>query len=203
MENKGLIFIPDISGFTEFVTNIELAHSHHIIQELIEVLIDENEMDLEVSEIEGDAVLFYKFGDSPELSLVYEQVERMFFAFHKHLKKYEESRTCDCTACSSAVNLTLKFITHYGEFTGYKIKNFFTLIGKDVIIAHQLLKNTIDKHEYWLVTKDLSNNILPGGFREWMTWNESNKQIGGNDVSFLYTQLSDLKAVEHQISSPT
>jgi hypothetical protein len=37
-------------------------------------------MGLEVSEIEGDAVLFYKFGDSPELSLIYEQVEKMFFA---------------------------------------------------------------------------------------------------------------------------
>jgi Protein of unknown function (DUF2652) len=194
MDSKGLLFIPDISGFTEFVTNIELAHSHHIIQELIEVLIDENVMGLEVSEIEGDAVLFYKFGDSPELSLIYEQVEKMFCAFHKHLKIYELSRTCHCNACTSAVNLTLKFITHYGEFTGYKVKNFFTLIGKDVIVAHQLLKNTIDKHEYWLVTKGLSNDNLPGGFREWMKWNKSNKEIGGNEVSFLYTQLSALRA---------
>jgi hypothetical protein len=51
METKGLLFIPDISGFTEFVTNIELTHNHHIIQEFIEVLIDENDMGLEVSEI--------------------------------------------------------------------------------------------------------------------------------------------------------
>ena len=194
MENKGLLFIPDISGFTEFVTNIELAHSHHIIQELIEVLIDENEMGLEVSEIEGDAVLFYKFGESPELSLIYEQVEKMFFAFHKKLKIFEQNRTCDCNACTSAINLTLKFITHYGEFRGYKIKNFYTLIGKDVIVAHQLLKNTIDKHEYWLVTKGLANDNLPGGFRKWMKWNESNKQVGESDVSFHYTQLSPLKA---------
>ena len=40
MENKGLLFIPDITGFTEFVTNIELTHSRHIIQELLEILID-------------------------------------------------------------------------------------------------------------------------------------------------------------------
>jgi len=191
--DKGLLFIPDISGFTEFVTNIELVHSHHIIQELIEVLIDKNELGLEVSEIEGDAILFYKFGDSPDLSIRYEQVEKMFFAFHDQLTAYEQNRTCDCTACTSAVNLTLKFITHYGEFAGYKIKNFYTLIGKDVIVAHQLLKNTIDKHEYWLVTDGLSNDNLPGGFREWMEWSKSNKQIGGNEVSFHYTQLSPLK----------
>ena len=51
-----ITFYTDISGFTEFVTNIGLVHRHHIIQELIEVLIDENEMGLEVSEIEGAAV---------------------------------------------------------------------------------------------------------------------------------------------------
>ena len=67
MENKGLLFIPDISGFTKFITTIELSHSHHIIQELIEVLIDGNEMGLEVSEIEGDAILFYKFGDAASI----------------------------------------------------------------------------------------------------------------------------------------
>ena len=193
MESKGLLFIPDISGFTEFITNIELQHSRHIIQELIEVLIDANHIGLEVSEIEGDAVLFFKFGDSPELSLIYEQVEKMFFAFHKHLKKYDESRTCHCNACSSAINLTLKFITHHGEFTGYKIKNFYTLIGKDVIVAHQLLKNAIDNHEYWLVTKNLSNDDQLSEFREWMMWNESNKHIDGKEVTFLYTQLSPLK----------
>jgi hypothetical protein len=62
MENKGLLFIPDISGFTRFVTEMEIEHSRYIIQELLEVLIDSNELGLEVSEIEGDAILFYKLG---------------------------------------------------------------------------------------------------------------------------------------------
>ncbi len=193
MENKGLIFIPDISGFTEFITNIELDHSRQIIQQLIELLIDENHIGLEVSEIEGDAVLFYKFGDSPDLSLIYEQVEKMFSSFHNHLEAYEKNRTCNCDACSSAINLTLKFITHYGEFTINKIKEFKTLIGKDVIIAHQLLKNAIDKNEYWLVTKNLSNDMLPVGFREWMDWKESKKEVAGNDVPFVYTHLTPLR----------
>jgi hypothetical protein len=35
MDNKGLLFIPDMSKFTEFVSNIELIHSRHIIQELL------------------------------------------------------------------------------------------------------------------------------------------------------------------------
>ena len=48
MENKGLLFIPDISGFTRFVTDMEIEHSRHIIQELLEVLIDANELGLEI-----------------------------------------------------------------------------------------------------------------------------------------------------------
>ena len=65
MENKGLLFIPDISGFTKFVHETEIDHSRLIIQELLEILINANQIGLEVSEIEGDAILFYKFGESP------------------------------------------------------------------------------------------------------------------------------------------
>ena len=85
----------------------------------------------------------------------------MFSAFHQHLKQYDQVRTCHCNACTSAINLTLKFITHYGEFTGNKVKNFYKLIGKDVIVADQLLKNTIDKHECWLITKSVSSDNIP------------------------------------------
>ena len=63
MENKGLLFIPDISGFTRFVNETEIEHSRLIIQELLEILINANQIGLEVSEIEGDAILFYKFGE--------------------------------------------------------------------------------------------------------------------------------------------
>jgi hypothetical protein len=58
MENKGLLFIPDISGFTRFVNETEIGHSRLIIQELLEILINANEVGLEVSEIEGDAILY-------------------------------------------------------------------------------------------------------------------------------------------------
>jgi len=42
MENKGLLFIPDISGFTRFVNEMEIEHCRLIIQELLEVLINAN-----------------------------------------------------------------------------------------------------------------------------------------------------------------
>jgi predicted nucleic-acid-binding protein len=192
METKGLLFIPDISGFTRFINETEIDHSRLIIQELLELLINANQVGLEISEIEGDAILFYKFGNAPTLDELYHQVEKMFCDFHRQLMAYEYRRFCQCKACTTAVNLTLKVITHYGEFTGYNVKNFQKLIGKDIIVAHQLLKNDIEQHEYWLVTDNLLKNDPPG-FAEWMEWNKSAKQTENGEISFRYAQLSPLK----------
>ena len=193
MENKGLLFIPDISGFTKFVHESEIEHSRFIIQELLEILINANQIGLEISEIEGDAILFYKYGDPPALQEVYKQVEKMFCAFHRHLLSYEYRRLCQCKACVSAIDLTLKVVTHYGEFAGYSVKNFNKLIGKDVIVAHQLLKNDIEQHEYWLVTDNLWQDRKQVHFAEWMEWRDRVKQTETGLIPFHYTQLSKLK----------
>lgn len=193
MENKGLLFIPDISGFTRFVNETDIDHSRLIIQELLELLINANDSGLEISEIEGDAILFYKFGEPPELDQLYKQVAKMFCAFHQHLSVYNHYRFCQCKACVSAVNLTLKVITHYGEFTSYSVKSFNKLIGRDIIVAHQLLKNDIDQHEYWLVTSNLVPGTSPNELTAWMQWNQSSKLTENGQVPFVYTQLSELK----------
>ncbi|TCC90975.1 DUF2652 domain-containing protein [Pedobacter hiemivivus] len=202
METKGLLFIPDISGFSRFVTESEINHSRMIIQELLELLINANQIGLEVSEIEGDAILFYKFGEPPQLKELYKQVEKMFCQFHKNLMAYDRRKYCQCKACISAANLSLKVITHYGEFTEYHVKNFSKLIGKDVIVAHQLLKNDIAQHEYWLVTKDLLHNHPLADFTGWMNWNDSIKQTESGDIHFHYTQLSELKNEIHDDPLP-
>ena len=87
-----LIFIPDISGFTEFVHTTEVAHSQHIVRELLEKIIDSNMIGLEISEIEGDAVLFYRMGDAPTADELLEQVRSMYLKFHEHLRLYKQQR---------------------------------------------------------------------------------------------------------------
>ena len=193
MENRGLLFIPDISGFTRFVNEVEIDHSRFIIQQLLEELIKANDSGFEISEIEGDAILFYKYGEPQELESLYKQVERMFRAFHQYLLAYDNRKICQCKACISAIRLSLKVISHYGEFTSMSIKQFNKLIGKDVIVAHQLLKNEIELHEYWLVTKDLLQNKQPAELAQWMHWDSSTKHTESGDISFYYTQLGPLK----------
>jgi Protein of unknown function (DUF2652) len=194
MQNQGLLFIPDISGFTKFVNEIEIEHGRFIIQQLLEVLINANELGLEISEIEGDAILFYKFGEPTELQAIYKQVEKMFSNFHQYLISYDQRKICQCKACISAISLTLKIITHYGEYTSLNVKNFSKLIGKDVIVAHQLLKNDIPQHEYWLVTDNMLDNMQPLELEQWMQWCASTKLTENGEVNFHYTLLTPLKA---------
>ena len=115
MQNPTLIFIPDISGFTEFVNQTAIEHSQHIISELLEVIIDANQLELTISEIEGDAVLFYKNDYIPEFKDIIAQSKEMFLRFHSYLNEIDKTNVCQCGACKTASNLTLKFITHLGD----------------------------------------------------------------------------------------
>ncbi|WP_143533293.1 DUF2652 domain-containing protein [Salegentibacter salinarum] len=56
---SGTILIPDISGFTKFVNETEFSAGREITRQLLQGIINNNILNLEISEIEGDAVLFY------------------------------------------------------------------------------------------------------------------------------------------------
>ncbi|MCZ6899691.1 MAG: DUF2652 domain-containing protein, partial [Bacteroidetes bacterium] len=80
-QQSSFLFIPDINGFTEFVLRTEIEHSQHIISELLENILDSNQIGMELSEIEGDAVLFYKYQDVPSMEEIIEQTKQMFLNF--------------------------------------------------------------------------------------------------------------------------
>jgi hypothetical protein len=150
MTDKATILIPDISGFTEFVTRTELDHSSHIINELLNLIIEQNYSGFSLSEIEGDAVLFYKKGEVLSKQELVRQCLDMFQKFHEQLKYIERDVVCKCGACQTASSLSLKFIIHYGTIKEFRIANIIKASGVDMIIAHRLLKNNINSDEYIL-----------------------------------------------------
>ncbi len=194
-ESKGLIYIPDISGFTKFVTQTEQKHSRHIISELLEVILDSNKIDLLVSEIEGDAVLYYKPGPAPSLVKIIEQTKQMFINFHSYLKVIERDRICQCGACSTASQLSLKFITHYGELEEVSIQKFKKIMGSDVILAHRLLKNNIDESEYLLYTCQYTNELNEKvQLEDWVEEKSYSEEIENfGNIESNYVSLSKLK----------
>ena len=158
--NKSTLFlIPDISGFTKFVKQTELLHGQHIISELLEILIDANELDLTLSEIEGDALFFYKQDGMPNKNDLIRQSQAMFTKFHQHLRKYQGHRICECGACRGAGDLTLKIIAHAGPVDFITVKGQQKPYGQDVILAHRLLKNQVDSKEYVLLSDSYMQQV--------------------------------------------
>ncbi len=153
-----MIIIPDISGFTRFVYRTDIIHSQKKIAVLLESILKSNSLGLSVAEIEGDAILFYKFDNSFSAFEVYEQCNNMFEKFHEILKTISNESDCDCGACNSLKDLSLKFIVHSGELCSIMIANYRKIFGFDLIVAHRLLKNNIDSNEYVLFTDDFLND---------------------------------------------
>jgi hypothetical protein len=144
---KGLIFIPDISGFTNFVKNIDIDLGVSITSDLLNEIIDNNPLDLDISEIEGDAVLYYKIGKPIPLQQVFNGFQRMYEAFDKKYKRWKLLYNLEA-------DLSLKLIVHYGDIIVYDLKGFKKLYGETVIESHRLLKNGSDASEYMLITED-------------------------------------------------
>lgn len=157
--SKSLLFLPDISGFTEFVQTTEIGHSQHVISELLEILINANTQELQLAEIEGDALFLYKEEEVPSLEKLLAQVETMFTAFYGHLKLLEKNRICPCKACSKAPNLQLKIIAHCGELQFITVQNKRKPFGIEVIEAHRLMKNSVKSDNYILISEDLAKEI--------------------------------------------
>lgn len=102
--SPALIIIPDISGFTRYMNEADLIHSQVNIAQLLETILENNTMGLTVSEIEGDAILFYDLTNHLTLKQIIEQCELMFLKFHEKLLEIKQS-DCQCGACQTLQSL--------------------------------------------------------------------------------------------------
>lgn len=148
---QAIYFIPDISGFSQFVENTAIEHSIHIISELLEILLDNNVLNMKLAEIEGDALFMYSQKDF-SYSEIETQVSSMLNSFREHLYKYEHQRICDCGACATAIDLRIKFLVHKGRLDFIKVKDIKKPYGQDVNRIHRLLKNDVPLDEYLLMS---------------------------------------------------
>lgn len=147
------IYIPDISGFSKFVNETEITHGQEIVAELLESIIETNTLAMDISEVEGDAIIFYHFGEPIKPMQFYNQSVEILKQFHKKIELLNNEIKCECGACKAINGLTLKFIVHSDEIRKIEVKNFKKLYGKGMIIAHLLLKNKILSNQYLLFTK--------------------------------------------------
>lgn len=150
-----LLCIPDISGFTEFMGSTDFDMSSKVIPSLLNKIVYSNEIGLKISEIEGDAVLFYRTGDLPPFEELMEQCHYFYTEFYKQMEVLRKEHSGDEGEKIPEI-LGLKMILHHGmEIGAVPVGNRIKLMGESVIVAHRLLKNNIPSKEYILISQTL------------------------------------------------
>ncbi|MGB7976962.1 MAG: DUF2652 domain-containing protein [Roseiarcus sp.] len=146
--------IADISGYTHFVSGVELDHAQDIIADIMDTLVRALRPPFRLAKFEGDAAFVYALADKVDGSLLQDSVELAYFAFRKRLRSIKQASSCECQACSQMQSLDVKFVVHHGEFIRQKMSGREELAGRDVILVHRLLKNdvarTFGPHAYAL-----------------------------------------------------
>jgi len=161
METKKVaLVIVDISGYTQFIRSQKMSavHSEEIIFELLEAVIDQAAYPLTLNKLEGDAAFLYaEMNNENQADVAHDvarQAQDFFKVFYDRARSLSQERAdCDCNACQRILDLKLKAVLHSGEAVFKKIRQFEEMAGEDVILVHQLLKNSIPSNEYILMTQ--------------------------------------------------
>jgi uncharacterized protein YndB with AHSA1/START domain len=137
--------IADISGYTNFISGVELDHAQDIIADIMDTLLRALRPTFRLAKFEGDAAFVYAVADKVDGSLLQDAIESAYFAFRKRLRSIKQANSCECQACSAMQSLDVKFVVHHGEFIKQKMGGQEELAGRDVILVHRLLKNEVNK----------------------------------------------------------
>ena len=194
-ESNATILIPDISGFTEFMTRTELSHGSYAINVLIDSIINAVGEEYDVSEIEGDAVLLIRKGPSPSRNEIQNICLKIFNEFHFRRKWMQRFAVCPCGACLAISNLTLKFVVHHGPLAEIKVGRFVKQSGPEMIVAHRLLKNSIDNHEYLLMSDKVLQQTTDSSEEIELEWTHSSDEYASiGKVGYQFALLSNARA---------
>jgi hypothetical protein len=107
---------------------------------------------LEIQEVEGDAI----FALGPEGAVVpparlLDVLDGAFVAFKNRQRQMEADDSCSCAACRNVAHLNLKIVAHHGRFLRQRVGGRGQVAGVDVIIAHRLLKNGLERGRAYLL----------------------------------------------------
>ncbi len=183
---EGALVLADISGYSTFVAQTEVDHSWSILHELLDTMVRSLAGRMDVSQVEGDAILFISGLSNAD---VITALEETFVAFHRRLRDMEAVTTCPCSACANVGILKLKFVIHHGKFSRQRLGSVEQLHGTDVIVAHRLLKNKVPSKEYLLVT-DAVLERLPADMRSRFTPHTEEFDLGA--ISGGYEEIAYL-----------
>jgi len=137
--------IADISGYTSFLAGVELDHAQDILADLMDTVVKGLRPPFRLAKFEGDAAFVYAVTAKVDGSMLQDIIESAYFKFRRRLRDIKQASVCECKACAAMGDLDFKFVAHHGEMVKQKMGGREELAGRDVIIVHRLLKNTVSE----------------------------------------------------------
>ena len=137
--------IADISGYTSFVAGVELDHAQDIIADLMDTVVKGLRPPFRLAKFEGDAAFVYAATAKVDGSMLQDIIKSAYFKFRRRLRDIKQASACECKACAAMGDLDFKFVVHHGETVKQKMGGREELAGRDVILVHRLLKNTVSE----------------------------------------------------------
>ncbi|MGA2551024.1 MAG: DUF2652 domain-containing protein [Burkholderiaceae bacterium] len=137
--------IADISGYTSFLAGVELDHAQDIIADLMDTVVKALKPPFRLAKFEGDAAFVYAMTAKVDGSMLQDTIESAYFTFRRRLRDIKQASACECKACAGMGELDFKFVVHQGEMVKQKMGGREELAGRDVILVHKLLKNTVSE----------------------------------------------------------
>lgn len=135
--------IADLSGYTGYLTDVELDHAQDILADLVGTVVTALEPGFRLAKLEGDAAFTYAIADRIDGSMLLDTLERCYFGFRRRRRDIRQATSCPCDACARIPDLDLKFVVHHGPAILQHVAGHQELLGADVIVAHRLLKNEV------------------------------------------------------------
>src|SRR5258708_12735937 len=90
--------IADISGYTHFVSGVELDHAQDIIADIMDTLVWALRPPFRLAKFEGDAAFVYAVADKVDGSLLRDSVDQAYFPFPPRLPNTQQPHTSTCPA---------------------------------------------------------------------------------------------------------
>ena len=137
------LLIADISGYTEYLSGVEIDHAQDILADLIGTVVTSLRPSFRLAKLEGDAAFCFAPADKIDGSLILDTIEHCYFSFRRRRRDVRQATSCECNACTRIPDLNLKFVAHHGTVLRQKVAGREELFGSDVIVVHRLLKNDI------------------------------------------------------------
>jgi len=139
------LVIADISGYTSYLAGVELDHAQDILADLTDAVVRALRPTFRLAKLEGDAAFAYVITEAVDGSALQDTIEHCYIAFRRRLRDIGQASQCDCNACTLIPRLDLKFVVHHGPIARQRMAGREELVGRDVIVVHRLLKNSVQE----------------------------------------------------------